>query len=208
MRKGYLKGFVLPTVYVLLIVASFFSVAILNNLLIGDISNYDYSQSLMQDVTESVLKENEPNMIVKPYSNPNVSTKVTYYNKEDAAEKQQTSLIVYEDTYIPSTGNIYSSSENFDVLAVYDGEVKNVTTDNILGTVIEIAHNQNLTTYYYSLTNVLLQAGDEIKSGTVLGQATPNIIYDKEPNFLFEVYYQGKSIDPEKFYSMNIDELQ
>ncbi|MBQ6840895.1 MAG: M23 family metallopeptidase [Bacilli bacterium] len=208
MRKGSLKGFVLPTVYVLVIVASFFSVAILNNLLIGNINNYDYSQSLMQEVTESVLKENEVNKISMPYSDQNIEQKVSYYNKEDDAEKQQKSLIFYQNTYMPSTGVIYSLPQEFDVMAVYDGEVKNITQDEILGTVIEIAHNSNLTTYYYSLKNVQLVVGDQIKTGTVLGQATPNKIYDKDCNFLFEVYYQGKSLDPEKFYTMNIDELQ
>ena len=43
---------------------------------------------------------------------------------------------------------------------------------------------------------------------TGIKHGTLTFLYDKEPIVLFEVYYQGKSIDPEKFYSMNIDELQ
>ena len=164
----------------------------------------------MQDVTESVMKENEnkEEMIVKPYSATNVTELVTYYSKDDNESKQQKALIFYQNTYMPSTGIIYGSSEEFDVYTVADGEIKNISQDDILGTVVEVAHNTNLTTYYYSLKDVQLSVGDQIKAGTFLGKATTNKIYDNQSNFLFEVYYQGKSLDPEKFYSMNINELQ
>ncbi|MBE6155608.1 MAG: M23 family metallopeptidase [Firmicutes bacterium] len=213
MRKGRLKRWVLPTIYVMIIVVSFFSVSIINNLLLGDISNYDYSNSLIKDVTEAVMKENESvnlkeTTIIKPYVSLSVKDIVLYYNKDDEPERQQKSLIFYQNTYMPSTGVVYASEEDFDVVAVLDGEVKNVKNDDILGTVIEVSHNTNLTTYYYSLKDVMLNVGDQIKSGTVLGKATTNKIYDKQNNFLFEVYYQGKSLNPDHFYTMNIDELQ
>lgn len=210
MKKGRLKGFVLPTIYVLIIVTSFFSVSLLNNLLLGDITNYDYSGSLMQDVTEAVMGETEEveTTVVMPYGTAAVNELVSYYSKDDDAQKQQKSLILYQNTYMPSTGIIYGATESFDVLSVYDGEVKNISQDDILGTVVEVSHNTNLTTFYYSLTDVKLNVGDQIKAGTFLGKSTTNKIYDKQCNFLFEVYYQGKSIDPVKFYSMNIDEVQ
>ncbi|MBE6148797.1 MAG: M23 family metallopeptidase [Firmicutes bacterium] len=209
MRKGRLKGLVLPTIYVLIIVTSFFSVALLNNLLLGDITNYDYSESLMQDVTEAVMNENEDTKtaVIMPYRSSNVKTLVSYYSKDDDIEKQQNSLILYENTYMPSSGVIYGSEEEFDVMVVYDGEVKNISQDDILGTVVEVSHNTNLTTYYYSLKDVKLSVGDRINAGTFLGTAATNKIYANQNNFLFEVYYQGKSLDPEKFYQMNIDEL-
>ena len=208
MKKGRLKSVVLPTIYVLIIVVSFFSVSILNNLLLGDITNYNYSESLMKDVTEAVMDETKEEISIKPFSFEGVKELVTYYNKDDDAEKQQKSLILYENTYMPSTGIVYGSSEEFDVLAVYDGEIKNITQEDILGTVVEVSHNTNLTTYYYSLKDVTLAVGDQIKAGTILGKATTNKIFADQKNFLFEVYYQGKSLDPEKFYTMNLDELQ
>lgn len=210
MRKGRLKGFVLPTIYVLIIVTSFFSVALLNNLLLGDITNYDYSDSLMKDVTEAVMNENQDieTTVVMPYSGANVKQLVSYYSKDDDATKQQNSLILYENTYMPSSGVIYGSAEEFDVMAAYDGEVKNISQDDILGIVVEVSHNTNLTTYYYSLKDVQLKVGDQINAGTFLGKATTNKIYNDQNTLLFEVYYQGKSLDPEKFYTMNIDELQ
>jgi len=212
MKKGKVTSIVLPTIYVMIIVISFFSVAILNNLLLGDVTNYDYSKPLLQDATEAVLGEekDDKDMVnaIKPYVSKDVNIKVYYYSKEDDSEKQQKSLIFYQNTYMPSTGTIYSSANEFDVVAVADGQIKNISEDDIMGTVIEISHNTNLTTFYYSLKDVKLSVGDEIKAGTILGKATPNKIYDDQNNFLFEVYYQGKSLDPEKFYTMNINEFE
>ena len=208
MKRRKLKNFVLPTIYVLIIVASFFSISILNNLLLNDEIDYDYSKSLMKDATEATLKETEEAHIYKPYVSENVEVFVSYYNKDDEDIKKEQSLILYQNTYMPSTGVIYSSSEDFDVIAAMDGKVTNISEDDILGTTIEVTHNTNLTTYYYSLKDVPVNVGTEVQAGTIIGRATTNKIKDDSNNFLFEVYYQGKSIDPEKFYTMSVNELQ
>lgn len=212
MKKRKIKNVVLPAVYVMSIVVSFFSVAILNNLLLGDVINYDYSQSIIEDTTEAVLGEvaedNKTSKIQKPYTSKNVSEKIMYYSKDDSLEEQQKSLILYENTYMPSTGIFYSSNESFDVVSVADGIIKSIKQDDILGIVVEVAHNTNLTSYYYSLNDVKLNEKDEIKAGTILGQATTNKIFNDQNNFLFEVYYQGKSMDPKKFYELDLNELQ
>lgn len=207
MKKRKLKKFVLPTIYALTIIASFFSVSLLNNILLKEDDNIHYSESILQDVTESVMSEKEDKILL-PYVSNEVKSIVTYYNSNDDVEKQQNSLIYYKNTYMPSSGVIYGSETTFDVIAVYDGNVKNITQDEILGTVVEISHNDNLTTIYYSLTNVNLVIGDSIKAGAVLGQADVNDIYPHLYTLLFEVYYQGKSINPDVFYTMKIDELQ
>ena len=109
---------------------------------------------------------------------------------------------------MPSSGVVYEADEVFDVIAVFDGKVTNIKEDEILGNVVEITHNTNLITYYYSLSDIKVEIGTEVKAGSILGKATTNKIYNEKNNFLFEVYYQGKSLNPEKFYSMNIDDLQ
>lgn len=213
MSKGKIRGILLPSLYVMIIVVSFFSVAVLNNLLLGEVTNHDYSQSMIKNPTESVLKEQEDisveeKKIYLPYSSTSIEKKVGYYNKDDDKLEQEKSLIYYQNTYMPCTGIVYSSKEEFDVIAVYDGIIKSIKQDEILGTVIEVSHNQNLSTYYYSLKDVSLLVDDEIKAGTILGKAAPNKIYENENNILFEVYYQGKSLNPEVFYNQNIDDLQ
>ena len=208
MKRKRLKKWVLPTIYGIIIVTSFFSISLLNNILIKDITNYDYSKSIMKDVTQEVLGEVELTEYVKPYLNENVQIKTAYYNKDDEAKKQQESLITYQNTYMPSSGILYVSSSDFEVLAVYDGTVTKVKEDEILGNYVEITHNNNLTTYYYSLKDIVVTEGEVIKAGTILGHSTTNKINENESCLYFEVYYQGKSLNPETFYTTNPNELQ
>ena len=209
MKRRILKRFVLPTVYVLIVIASFLSVSLINNYLLRDITNYDYSKSLMKDVTQATLKEDvEDNVIVKPYVDGEVEVTTYYYSKDDDKARQQNALIYYENTYMPSSGIIYASEKEFTVIASAPGIVCNITEDEILGNVIEISHNTNLTTFYYSLKDVAVSVGDNVTSGTVLGHGSVNKINSDKNSLLFEVYYQGKTIDPEKFYEMSLNELQ
>ena len=55
MKKRRLKSFVLPTIYILIILVTFFSVSIINNQLLKNVTNYDYSKSLINEVTQKVL---------------------------------------------------------------------------------------------------------------------------------------------------------
>lgn len=197
MKKRKLKKYVLPTIYVLIIAVSFLSVSIINNMLLGDITNYDYSKPILQEVTQSVLKEQEEGFS-KPYTSEKVTVMTSYYNKDADEKTQQKSLIYYQKTYMPSTGTIYGSNEEFNVTAINDGVVKKIDKDDILGNVVQIEHNANLISYYYSLKDVTVKVGDNIKKGSVLGSATTNAINDKQNNILLEIYYQGKSLDPEK----------
>lgn len=207
MKASKTKNIVLPMIYILIVVATFISISLFNNLLLGNVTSHDYSKSLIKDVTQAVINPVAADNFLKPYLSDKVQLTVSYYDITDEVEKQENSLIYYENTYMPSTGSVYSSEEEFDVINVYDGVIKNISEDNILGKVIEVSHNTNLTTYYYSLKDVQLQINDEIKSGTILGKSSTNKIYTK-PSLLFEVYYQGKSIDPEKFYLMKPNELK
>ena len=207
MKTRKLKTVVLPILYVMVIVTSFVAIATLNKLLTTTPPEYDYSHSLLTNETQTVQKEETEAQIVKPYTSDNVSIKTSYYSKDADEEKQESSLIYYQNTYMPSTGIIYTSTESFPVVATLDGEVKSVKTDAILGTVVEISHNSNLTTFYYSLKNVTLKPGDYVTSGTKLGNSSDNKLI-KDSSLLFEVYYQGKSMDPEKFYESLPKDLQ
>ncbi len=207
MKKRKLKKYVLPTIYVLIIVVSFLSVSVINNMLLGDITNYDYSKPILQEVTQSVLKEQEESFS-KPYNAENVTIITSYYNKDADEKTQQNSLIYYQKTYMPSTGTIYGSAEEFNVTAINDGTVKKIDKDDILGNVVQIEHNANLISYYYSLKDVTVKVGDSVKKGTVLGSATTNAINDKKNNILLEIYYQGKSLDPEKVLTASPKDFQ
>lgn len=203
-----LKKFVMPSLYTLIIAGSFLSISLMNNK-IEEVNNedYNYSKSLIKEVTQVVYGEVEEQKFIKPIVSEKPSLVTSFYSKEDESEKQQASLIYYEHAYLPSSGVIYSSDEEFDVVSVYDGKVTEVKEDEILGTHIAITHNNSLTTYYYSLKDLAVKEGDEVVQGTILGKSNSNKIYDKNA-LLFEVYFDGHAINPEAFYEAKPSDLQ
>lgn len=215
MNKRKLKGFVLPTVYVMVIGILFISISFIGSALQSKVK-YDDNLSvnaLEDDVTPVIKNEEETNTtdkkIVKPFTSTAVSISKSYYDMQDDEKTQQNSLVYYENTYLQNSGVLYSSKEAFDILSVYDGTVTNISEDEILGNVVEITHNPNLKTIYYSLGEILVKKDDVINSGTIIGKSGSNLLDEEQDNcLLFEVYYNGNTIDPEDFYNMNINELQ
>ena len=208
MKKMKLKKYVLPTIYVLIILVTFLSVSLINNHLLKNVTNYNYSKSIMKDVTENVLSEILPDKFERPYLSENVKILSGFYSKDYDDESQKNSLIVYQNTYMPSSGTFYASQDEFDVVSVYDGKVKSIKKDEMLGDTVEVQHSDNLTTIYYSLKDVTVRENDDIKKGTIIGKATSNnLVTDKNVLFI-EVYLKGKQIDPEKFYELNPNEVK
>lgn len=208
MKKMKLRKYVLPTIYVLIILVTFLSVSLINNHLLKNVTNYNYSKSIMKDVTENVLSEILPDKFERPYLSENVKLLSGFYSKDYDDESQKNSLIVYQNTYMPSSGTFYASQDDFDVVSVYDGKVKSIKKDEMLGNTVEVQHSDNLTTIYYSLKDVTVRENDDIKKGTIIGKATSNnLVTDKNVLFI-EVYLKGKQIDPEKFYELNPNEVK
>lgn len=208
MKKMKLRKYVLPTIYVLIIFVTFVSVSLINNHLLKNVTNYNYSKSIMKDVTENVLSEILPDKFERPYLSENVKLLSGFYSKDYDDESQKNSLIVYQNTYMPSSGTFYASQDEFDVVSVYDGKVKSIKKDEMLGDTVEVQHSDNLTTIYYSLKDVTVRENDDIKKGTIIGKATSNnLVTDKNVLFI-EVYLKGKQIDPEKFYELKPNEVK
>ena len=208
MKKMKLRKYVLPTIYVLIILVTFLSVSLINNHLLKNVTNYNYSKSIMKDVTENVLSEILPDKFERPYLSENVKLLSGFYSKDYDDESQKNSLIVYQNTYMPSSGTFYAYQDEFDVVSVYDGKVKSIKKDEMLGDTVEVQHSDNLTTIYYSLKDVTVRENDDIKKGTIIGKATSNnLVTDKNVLFI-EVYLKGKQIDPEKFYELNPNEVK
>ena len=216
MKKRKLKGYVLPTVYVLVIAVLFISVSFLGSALQKELQYQDLSTDALEDNVTPVIKEEETptdetteSKIVKPFTSTSVGISKSYYDMTDDEATQENSLVYYEQTYLQNSGVLYSSDEVFDVLATFDGTVTNVSTDEILGNVVEITHNPNLKTVYYSLGEVTVKKDDILKSGDIIGKSGDNLLEgEKDNSLLVEVYYNGNTIDPEDFYNMNIEDLQ
>ena len=106
-----------------------------------------------------------------------------------------------------NTGVLYQADEVFDCVAVLSGTVLNIKEDDILGKVVEIEHNANLRTIYYSLGEVNVEVGEVLNQGDLIGTSGENNINDATSNLLFEVYYNGTLLNPEEFYEMDVASL-
>lgn len=180
------------------------------------------SKQEYQDLSVNALKEDNTTPVIsteptgepiasiqKPYKSEKVSISKSYYNMQDDEKKQQQSLIYYENTYLQNTGVLYTADEEFEINAVLDGTVTNVSKDEILGNMIEITHNTNLKSIYYSLSEINVKKDDAVLAGTVIGKSGDNNLTSEKNNcLLFEVYYNGSTINPEDFYNMDTKDLQ
>lgn len=212
MKKRKLKGFVLPTVYVLVIGVLFLSISTLGSILQNKTEYSDMVIGTLRNDGIPVVKEEETKDItqpVKPFTSTSVSISKSFYDMTDDDLKQQNSLVYYEKTYLQNSGVLYVSQEQFDIVNVLDGKVTNVGVDDILGNFVEITHNANLKTIYYSLDDVLVKKDDEVKANTIIAlSGTNKIEKDSSNSLLFEVYLNGVAINPEDFYNMNVDDLK
>ena len=207
LKHRKLKGYVLPTLYVIVLIVIFGAVSLVSSLMQVN-PDYLYSVDVNKDISVPDVEEvEEDQAIVKPYTSPDVEIATYFYNKEDTVEEQQKSLIYYENTYMKNTGVLYQAQDTFDCVAVLSGTVLNIKEDDILGNVVEIEHNPNLRTIYYSLGEINVQVGEALNQGDLIGTSGENNITDSASNLLFEVYYNGTLIDPEEFYNMDVTTL-
>ena len=192
MKHRKLKGYVLPTLYVIVLIVIFGAVSLVSSLMQVN-PNYLYSVDVLK--------------IVRPYTSANVHIETYFYDVDASAEDQQKSLIYFENTYMKNTGVLYQADETFDCVAVLNGTVLNIKKDDILGNVVEIEHNANLRTIYYSLGEVQVQVGEVLNQGDLIGTSGENNINNQQSNLLFEVYYNGTLLNPEEFYQMDVATL-
>ncbi len=188
----------------------FGAVSIISSLM-NDNPDYLYAIGVLKDNSSIpvVNTDTEVNLgVVKPYISDTLEVKVPFYDNNADEISQQKALIYFKNTYMKNTGVLYASSEDFDVIMTLDGVVKAIKDDEILGKVIEIEHSPNLRTIYYSVSDVKVKVGDELKQGDVIARSGVSKISEDKANLLFEVYYNGVIINPEAYYEMDVSTLK
>ena len=208
MKKRRLKPFVIPTAYVLGITALFITILFLGSRVkTKDIEvKKEEKRETIEDVRPVVNVENQT--ISKPFNNEDVTISKYFYNKDADDTSKESSIIYYENTYMQNTGVLYSSDEQFDVLACLPGTVTSIKDDEILGKVVYVEYNTNLTIVYYSLESTELKVGDQIEQDSIIGKSGTNKLEnEKKYSLLLEVYLKGNVINPLDFYEMNIEEI-
>ena len=212
LKKRKLKGFVLPTIYIMVMGVLFLTISFLGTSFKNNIKYDNLSVgTIIKDDTVPVISETEeaPEVIYKPYTSDKVRISKSFYSMQDDESKQQNSLVYYKNTYLQNSGILYSADETFDVYASLGGTVTNVSQDEILGNVVEITYNTNLKLVYYSLSEVEVKKNDALDAGAIIGKSGDNYLEKEKDNcLLFEVYYNGEAIDPEDFYNMNVEDFK
>ena len=152
-----------------------------------------------------VIKENVK--MVKPYTDENVQVLKYFYDYQANADSQEKSILYHENTYIQNSGMDFGLENTFDIVSVLDGTVVDVREDELLGTVVEIKHDNDFISSYQSLSEVSVKKNDTIKQGQVIGKSGTNTIDQDLGNHLhFELYKSGSVVDPSKYFDQVISD--
>jgi len=214
MKKRKLKGYVLPAFYVLILAVMTFGISLLSkNLLDKKVENdehYNYTMSVF-DETENKEGENQEAPVItvkKPFTSEKVTIAKEFYNKDDTEENQTKALIFYENTYMPNTGILYESDEEFDCVSILDGKVKSIEKNEILGNVISIENTNKITSVYYTHGEPKVNVGDTIKMGDIVAKSGQSKLQtEKNQTLLFEIYMDNILVNPNTVYDKNITEI-
>lgn len=164
-------------------------------------------------VDKEIVEENiyvpviiQTNIITRPYYSGSVSINKKFYDYKE--ENDEDSIIFYENTYIQNSGVSYKSKETFDVVTTLDGNVIEITDNEILGKTIRVQHQNDIISTYQCLSSTNVNVGDYVVRGQTIGMSGTSVLYPEEYNLHFELTYQGKNINPESYYDKTTDELQ
>ena len=203
------KKLIIPLIYIFAVILIIASIL----LVVSSINKYltipkDYNYAVNTQFENIVPVVETQTTILKPYLSKNVKVGKYFYDFEADEERQQNSIIFYENTYMQNSGVDYVSDSVFDIVAVLDGEVMSVETDSTLGNIIKLKHDKNLITVYQGIDNIDLKEGNTVNQGTIIGTSgTSKINTNYTTSLHFEVYYNGELMDPENFYTLNIEDL-
>lgn len=212
--KSVKKIFV-PTIYlmaILSVVGCILLTIMSINKYLTESEKFDYSiNGLIDNEVKPVQGEDNTKndvKVIKPFRNEKVTIGRGFYDFEGEQTNQEKSIIFYENTYMQNSGVDYVSDEVFDVISVLAGKVISVDTDEVLGNIVKIEHDKNIITTYQGIDKVALKVGDVVSQGTIVGVSGKSLVnFNYTTSLHFEVNYKGELIDPEKFYSLNVNEL-
>lgn len=205
-RKLKLKPYVLPSVYIILVVGLTIGIyyAAKDMKKTKTVPNYNYVSSIILNKDIPVI--NETTRIIKPFTSETVQIGKYYYDYKGEAEGQEKSLTRHDNTYIQNSGLDYTAGEVFDVVTVLNGTVTKVTEDDLLGKTVEVKHDNDYITVYQSLSEVSVKKGDVVTQGQIIGKSGTNEIDKDLGNHLhFEMYLNGAIVNPADYIDKDIN---
>ncbi len=148
-----------------------------------------------------------PDILKSPVSE-NIKIVRYFYDSKNDLSKKENSIVFYEGTYMPNTGIDYADKNAFDVLAIYDGTVIDVSTDELLGKTVKIRHNNELISVYQGIDNIEVKEGDIVFTGNKIATSgTSKINNGLGESLHFEIYKSGTYINPEQVINQKIGDI-
>jgi len=111
------------------------------------------------------------------------------------------------DGYVTDEYNAAKEHYGIDIATQQDAPVKAVLNGKVIsanytfetGYVIAVQHSNDLVTFYKHNSKLLKKAGDTVKAGDVIAFAGNSGEHSTGPHLHFELWYQGKSLNPKDY---------
>lgn len=111
------------------------------------------------------------------------------------------------DGYVTDEYNVTKEHFGIDIATQQDAPVKAVLNGKVIsanytfetGYVIAVQHNNDLVSFYKHNSKLLKKAGDTVKAGDVIAFAGNSGEHSTGPHLHFELWYQGKSLNPKDY---------
>ena len=203
MKGKRLKWYVVP-----IFSAVFFSISLITIISLNKTSRLE--ETNLNYVSDSIIDNSIPvvgeeTTIVKPFQSDKVEVYKKFY---DGVDNTENAIIYYNGIYMQSSGIIYNSNEKFSVVAILDGEIVDIKEDDLLGSVVEVKHNDRMISRYQGLKNLTIKKGDHVKQNTILGMSGELKLDESLANSLFfELIVDGKYVNPDKYYDTKVQEM-
>ncbi len=207
-KKLVLKPFVLPTLYILMVIALMTMSTTLIYKEKEEDDDLTYVSDSIIDNGIPVVNDNQI-IILKPFTSESVTVTSGYYNYQAEATNQETSIVKYENTYLQNSGVTYSSTEEFDVISIMDGKVTKVYSNDLLGNIVEITHDKNFVSVYQMLNDIPknLQVGTKVTRGEIIAKSGTSKLAPENYNLHFELMKEGSLVDPNNYIGKDFKEL-
>ena len=190
-KKLVLKPFVLPTLYILMII----TLVVAGTTIIykgkKEEDNLTYVSETILDNSVPIIKKEEET-ILNPYTSDKVKIVTNYYDYKGESSTQENSIVRYDSTYLQNSGITYASEEQFDIVSVMDGTVTKIYNNDLLGQVVEITHGKNMISIYEMVTDVTVKENQKVTRGEIIAKSGTSKITTENYNLHFEFMKDGK----------------
>ncbi|WP_353854355.1 M23 family metallopeptidase [Bacillus sp. Bos-x628] len=166
-----------------------------------------------QEQRDDAVEVGKPieNVAMPVQNSDNVSVVKKFYEADADQKEKEAALVNYNNTYTLSKGIDLADKDGkvFNVTAALSGTVVQAKKDPVLGHVVEIEHENGLSTVYQSLSQVNVKEGDEVKQNDVIGSSGKNLYGAESGNHVhFEIRMEGLALNPLSFIDKPVSTIE